>query len=168
MYWDTDPLVALTLNMHTMVFPTALSGLKGEQCWPRSCSQWTGIDMFYLAVNLSKRKTGLQKLAYDQFMSSHFNLNFTIYLEERLEHMFAPYVLGWDNIHFENSLAALKPFSTGNVMQIIKIWLNGWTTTSRIKGGHDVYPCFFGCHGCRDDRHHYIICPMFSPVQIFE
>ena len=86
------------------------------------------------------KKTGLRKLAYD--LSSHVNLDFTIYLKERLQDMFAPYVLDLDNINFDNSIAALRPSNTGNVIQIIKILLNGWTTTSRIKGGHDVYPCF--------------------------
>ena len=68
-----------------------------------------------------KNKTGLQKLAYDQLMNSHFNLDFTIYLEERLQDMFAPHVLDWDNIHFENSLAALKPFNFGEVMEIMNM-----------------------------------------------
>ena len=31
-----------------------------------------------------------------------------------------------DNIHFENSTAALKPFNTGDVMKIINTWLSAW------------------------------------------
>ena len=55
--------------------------------------------------------------------------------------MFAPFVLDWDNIHFENSIAALKPLYTGKVMDIKKTLLNGWIAFSRIKGGNDVHPC---------------------------
>ena len=62
-----------------------------------------------------KKTSGLQKLAYDQFMSSHFNLDFMSYLKARLRDMFVQYVLDWDNIHFESSIAALKTFNTGNV-----------------------------------------------------
>ena len=53
-------------------------------------------------------QTGLQKLAHDQFMSSHFNPDLIPYLKARLEKMFDPYDLDWDDIHFENSPAALK------------------------------------------------------------
>ena len=65
-----------------------------------------------------QRKKGLQKLAYDQCMTTHYNLDFIAHLKERLQTMFAPFVLNWASIHFENSIAALKPFkSSGNVMK---------------------------------------------------
>ena len=67
-----------------------------------------------------KGKSGLQKLAYDQFMSSHYNLDFIAHLEERLDPLLTPHKLDWANIHFENSIAALKPFNAGNVMKVIK------------------------------------------------
>ncbi len=100
-------------------------------------------------------------------MSTHFSLDFTSYLKAILHDMFAPYVLEWDNIHFENSLAALRPFNTCSVMKIINILLNGWATRSRIKGAHSVYPCLAGCHGGRDDLCHYIFRAMcFSQCKV--
>ena len=77
--------------------------------------------------------------------------------------MFIPYVLDWDSMKFENCLAALKAFQTGNVMKIIKTWLNGWATSSRSQATH-IYPCVFGCHGVRDDLHHYFVCPRLFAI----
>ena len=49
-------------------------------------------------------------------------------------------------------------------MKVLKTWLNGWHTSSRCQAAH-VYPCLFGCHGARDDLHHYIICPQLYSLR---
>ena len=142
-----------------MASPTTLSGLKGGALLLNRLLAQNRNRFFCQAVNSSRHKAGLQKLAHDQFTSSHFNLDLIPYLKARLEDMFesASY---WDSIYFENSLAALKPLSSGNVMKVIKTLLNGWTTTSRIEGDHDIYLCLFCCHGVHTKFHHHLMRPM--------
>ena len=63
--------------------------------------------------------------------------------------------LDWNNVNFENSLAAVKKFNSGNVMKISKTLLNAWISSTRIKGANSVYPCLFGCDACVDRLSHY-------------
>ena len=80
------------------------------------------------------RTKGIQKLAYSTLLASQFNLDFVSHLKERIQSMFlqggatddAPdrvdncgIYLDWNNISFENSLAAVKELNSGNVMKIL-------------------------------------------------
>ena len=72
--------------------------------------------------------------------------------------MFSPYLVDWENINFDIGLAAVKTLHSGHAMKVLKTWLKGWHTSSRCQATQ-FHPCLFGCHGARDDLHHYIICP---------
>ena len=89
-------------------------------------------------------------------------IDFSTHLKERLQSMFAPDMLDWGSINFENSfensLAAPKNYNSGNVMKVIKTWLNAWTTSSRMCGAHYIYPCLLGCSDSCDRLRHYLIC----------
>ena len=101
---------------------------------------------------------GLQKLVYEQHMRCRFGLDFPSHIKARIKNLFSPYLVDWENINFENSLTAVKALQPGNAMKVLKTWSNGWHTSSRIQATH-INPCLFGCHGVRDDLHHYIVCP---------
>ena len=108
-------------------------------------------------------KSGLQKLAYNSLMNSHYNLDFKKHMTERISTLFQPYELDWNSIQFNNSISALQPCNSGNVMKVIKSWMNAWTTSSRMGGAHYIYPCLFGCKDVTDCLGHYIECRiMFS------
>ena len=64
-------------------------------------------------------------------------------MTERISTLFQPQVLNWNCIQFNHSIAALKPFNSGNVMKVIKTLMNAWTTSSRMGGAHYIYPCLF-------------------------
>ena len=55
-----------------------------------------------------KRTKGIQKLAYSTLLESQFNLDFITHLKERLQSIFDHDHLDWNNINFDNSLAAIK------------------------------------------------------------
>ena len=78
--------------------------------------------------------------------------------------MFSPYLVDWENINFEVCLAVVKNLHSGNAMKVWKTWLNGWHTSSRCQATQ-FHPCLFGCHGARDDLHHYIICPQLCSLR---
>ena len=98
------------------------------------------------------------RLIYDQHMHCKFNLDLASHMKMRINDMFSPYIVPWDDMTFANSLAMVKALHPGNAMKVIKTWLNGWHTSSRCQAAR-IYPCLFGCEGKRDDLHHYIICP---------
>ena len=100
-------------------------------------------------------------------MSSHYNLDFITHLKERLDSLFDPHKLDWTSIHFENSIAALKPFNAGSVMKVIKTLFNAWTTSSRMGGAHYIYPCLFGCKDKCDRLGHCLVCPMMLSLRKF-
>ena len=104
-------------------------------------------------------KSGLQKLAYNVLMNSHYNLDFHKHMKERISTLFHPFILNWNNIQFDSCISALQPFNSGNVMKVIKTWMNAWTTSSRMGGAHHIYPCLFGCSDVTDRLGHYIECP---------
>ena len=84
--------------------------------------------------------------------------NFPNHLRARISNMFSPYLVDGENLNFEVGLTAVKNLHSGNAMEVLKTWLNGWHASSRCQATQ-FYPCLFGCHGARDDLHHYIICP---------
>ena len=80
-------------------------------------------------------------------------------MTERISTLFQPSVLNWNSIQFDSCISALQPFNSGNIMKVIKTWMNAWTTSSRMGGAHHIYPCLFGCSDVTDRLGHYIECP---------
>ena len=116
-----------------------------------------------MVTSLCEAGQGYQKLAYNVLMDSYYNLDFKKHMIERIITLFQPYVLDWNCIQFSNSISALQPFNSGNVMKVIKTRMNAWTTSSRMGGAHHTYPCLFGYKDVTDRLGHYIECPlMFS------
>ena len=149
----SDPLALNLKHVFLMVSPTIQSGLKVEQCW--STSFWHSNKPIVPGDDFVKCKSGLQKVAYAEFMSSHYNLDFIKHMTERIDSLFQPQKLNCNCIQFKHSIAALKPFNSGNVMKVIKTLFNAWTTSSRMGGAHYVYPCLFGCNDSCDRLGHY-------------
>jgi len=52
-------------------------------------------------------KSGLQELAYNVLMDSHYNLDFKKHMIERISTLFRPFVLDWNCTQFSNSIFAL-------------------------------------------------------------
>ena len=63
---------------------------------------------------------GLQKLVYEQHMHCKFNLDLATHMKCRLDDMFSPYIVPWDDMHFSNSLALVKALHPGNAMNVIR------------------------------------------------
>ena len=98
----------------------ALNFKRAYNCFP-NCPKWAAGGALLITKLLAQNKnkpilpgnkfvkgtSGPQKLAYDQFMSSHYNLDFITHLKERLDSRFDPHKLDWTSIHFENSMTAL-------------------------------------------------------------
>ena len=137
-YWDTDPL-AIHLKHAYNGFPNSTQWAEGGALLVTKLLAQHRNRPVLPGCESVKKKTGLQTIACDQLMSSDVNLDFTFYLKERLQDVFDLYVLDWDNIHFESSIAALNPSNTGDVMKIIKTLLNEWTTSSRVAGVHKFW-----------------------------
>ena len=55
---------------------------------------------------------------------------------------------------------ASQSLGLSNVMIVIKSWTNAWCTTTRYHEAQ-IWPCIFGCRGCRDSLKHYCNCPHF-------
>ena len=89
------------------------------------------------------------------------------HMVERISTLFRPFVLDWNCIQFSNSISALQPFHPGNVMKVIKTWMNAWTTSSRMGGAHHIYACRFGCKDVTDRLGHYIECLMMFSLWKF-
>ena len=153
-HWDTDP-IALNLN----------NGSPNSPKWAEG-----GALLINKLLTLNNKpikpgdkfvqcKSGLQKLAYNVLMNSHYNLDVQKHMKERISTLFQPSVFNWNSIQFDSCISALQPFNSGNIMKVIKTWMNAWTTSSRMGGAHHIYPCLFGCSDVTDRLGHYIECP---------
>ena len=80
--------------------------------------------------------------------------------------MFQPYELDFQQaIHLEWCWGALKKCRVADAVKIIKIWSNGWATSSRYHEGV-LLPCLFGC-SCIDKLEHYLHCPHLLALWTF-
>ena len=157
-HWDTERL-ALNLKNAFNGFPNNPKWVEGGALLINKLLTLNGNKPINPGDEFVKCKSGLQKLAYDELMNSHYNLDFIKHMTERISTLFQPLVLNWSCIQFNHSIAALKPFNSGNVMKVIKTLMNAWITSSRIGGAHYSYPCLFGCSGSCDRPGHSSICP---------
>ena len=64
-------------------------------------------------------------------MKCRFGLDFPNHIRARISDMFSPYLVDWEHISFETSLAAVKILQIGNAMKVLKTWLNRWHSSSR-------------------------------------
>ncbi len=133
--WDSDPL-ALNLKHAYNGFPNCPKWAEGGAFLINKLLALSKNKPILPGDDFVKCKSGLQKLADEQLMSSHYNLDFIKHMTERIESLFHPQKLNWNCIQFENSIAALKPFDADNVMKVIKTMFNAWTTSSRMGGAH--------------------------------
>jgi len=134
-HWDTDP-IALNLKNTFCGFPNSPKWAEGGAILINKLLTLNGNKPINPGDKFVQSKSGLQKLAYNVLMDSHYNLDFKKHMIERISTLFRPFVLDWNCIQFSNSISVLQPFNSGNVMKVIKTWMNAWTTSSRLQGRH--------------------------------
>ena len=89
-------------------------------------------------------------------------------VKERLTKVFRPYVidLETDSV-LDVAFDMLKQLKASDSMKVIKTWLNGWTTSHRMR--EDItFDCLLGCNEGRDTFSHYVMCPhLFHLMRYF-
>ena len=116
---DTDP-IALNLKNTFCGFPNSPKWAEGGAILINKLLTLNGNKPINPGDKFVQSKSGLQKLAYNVLMDSHYNLDFKKHMIERISTLFRPFVLDWNCIQFSNSISALQPFNSGNVMTVIK------------------------------------------------
>ena len=76
----------------------------------------------------------------------------------RIRIIFAPYQVDFDRSgDLGKAMMLLKQLKSHDALKVIKTWLNGWATSSRM---HEdtILPCLLGCECGEDSLKHYIMC----------
>ena len=80
-------------------------------------------------------------------------------LSKRIQILLQPYDIDMDNeVQLDQAIQILQSLKGSDAAKILKTWLNGWTTTSRMHEEIQM-PCLLGCQGQPDSLQHYIHCP---------
>ena len=109
--WDTDPL-ALNLKNAFSGFPNSPKWAEGGAMLINKLLTLNGNKPINPGDKFVQSKSGLQKLAYNSLMNSHYNLDFKKHMTERISTLFQPYELDWNSIQFTNSISVLQPFNS--------------------------------------------------------
>ncbi len=126
-HWDTDP-IALNVKNAYYGFPNSPKWAEGGALLINKLLTLNNNKPIKPGDKFVQCKSGLQKLAYNVLMNSHYNLDFHKHMKERISTLFHPFIFNWNNIQFDSCISALQPFNSGNVMNVIKTWMNAWTT----------------------------------------
>ena len=106
-HWDTDP-IALNLK-------NAYNGFPNSHKWAEGGA--LSINKLLTLNNKPIKpgdkfvqcKSGLQKLAYNVLMNSHYNLDFHKHMKERITTFFHPFIFNWNSIQFDSCISAAQP-----------------------------------------------------------
>ena len=86
---------------------------------------------------------------------------------ERWTKLFLPYDIQADGALDINSIfETLRKLGGSASMKVIKTWLNGWATSTRMHEDKDL-GCLLGCCNQSDSLKHYIHCPRLFALQKF-
>ena len=73
--------------------------------------------------------------------------------------MFDPFEIDFTNkVDLSACFEALLSIGVPDRTKVIKTWLHGWATSSRIKGEF-LFNCLLGCADATDSLSHYLQCP---------
>jgi hypothetical protein len=64
---------------------------------------------------------------------------------------------------FYAAFAVMRRMRKHEVMQILKTWMNSWSTSHRYHENPRL-SCLFGCSSCTDSLTHYVACPAINEV----
>ena len=88
-YWDTTP-IALNLKYAYRGFPNDRKWAEGGAFLSNKLLAQNENRPVLPGCEFVRNKSGLQKMAYDQFMSLCFGLDFVPYVRARIDDMFIP------------------------------------------------------------------------------
>ena len=145
-HWDSPP-IACNLKEASLGFP--------------SSAKWSvGASNAIHAIRKSKsERIKMQKVCYDNLMQARFSNNIHETIERRLNDLFSPHVVDCVNhISLERCLVTLKESKVSVAIKVLKCWINGWATSYRYHEDK-LLPCLLGCHNCKDNLEHYLVCP---------
>ena len=114
---------------------------------------------------------GLQRVAYGIMVDELFPVGaeggLAALVERRVRKMFSPFELD-AAVNFAASVESLRQHHPSDAAKVLKTWLNGWITTSRMHTPH-LHPCLLGCGGeTTDSLAHYVQCPwLYALLKFF-
>ena len=90
-----------------------------------------------------------------------------VILTRRINKLFYPYQLDYvGTVNLQQCVNSLNMIPDSARVKVVKTWLNGWATSSRIKGNFQR-TCLLGCPDAFDSVAHYLMCPKIYAVGSF-
>ena len=104
----------------------------------------------------------LQKKVHKILMADAFkddeNAQVSTLIRTRISNLFAPFQVDYCSVvNLDQVISLLKQVQPHSGLKVIKTWLNGWATSSRMKEDV-VLPCLLGCSHGEDSLKHYVMC----------
>ena len=157
-FWDTEPFVNHLFNVS--------SRSHSDRVYKRALLAFDRIVAKRADNNRKSYHLSVQKSFYDCFSSERFFNPWPSMVIDKLTHIFPTLEVDLVALDFSVAASALCKIGPSVATCVLKTWVNGWITASRLQEG-SVNRCVFGCSNSRDDLRHYVHChPLWEALRV--